>query len=247
MLNAEKPDTDQGLGVSTEFSRFLNGWGMLVAVVVLFGLLLDRGCQRPNAHHERQFARINLVPDVVPPPIPARPIQQPKPETTLLKQAERHAAVTKESRPNKSSHETHPAPILKMEGEAGKDGSSNIEAGSVAHDYIGQPLGANGGGRMQWDLYFGRLQRQLQQLLGQETDLQKSSYGCTIRVWLNADGSLNHLEPVPFDTEMKTKTLADPCISVMQVLRKLGQVVEAPPTGLPQPVVLRITNVKSST
>jgi protein TonB len=212
-------------------------WARALVVLLICGSmawLVLLWLQRAATHDapRRQTVRIALLPDAPPPPPPppppVRPVTPDAPRATA-------APTPTTPAPPQQPVVPHEAPALRMEGAA-TDAASPFAAGTVRQDYTGQPIGAGEGGgsnaRLQWGLYTTQLQRLLQDRLGRVPELRNGSYRCTLRVWLAADGTVERAESA--DT--------DACPAIRQAVLKLGRVHDAPPAGLPQPVVLRVAN-----
>ncbi|WP_424191846.1 hypothetical protein ACMYR3_10180 [Ampullimonas aquatilis] len=231
--------------------RILNiSWIVLLIVAVFLVMRFFKGSEHASNTRPRQYTKMTLEPDL-PHPLP-KLIEQPKKETTSALSPSPVSAL--EVPQLKSSNPTpNDARQLRMEGEAGTD-VGDIATGTISQEYGTQILGLNNagsGGRMQWDLYVNRLQRQLQERLGKQTELRSSNYGCMVRVWLSTDGSMERIEVSTTDVNSRNEGVVtkstDHCNDLELTLRKLMRVAETPPLGLPQPVVMRITNLTSST
>lgn len=209
-----------------------------------------KGNEHASNTRPRQYAKMTLEPDL-PHPLPKN-IEQPKKETTTALSPS-PVSVLEAPQLKNSNSAPNDARQLRMEGEAGTD-VGDVATGTISQEYGTQILGLNNagaGGRMQWDLYVNRLQRQLQERLGKQTELRSSNYGCMVRVWLATDGSMERIEvsttDVNYRNEDVVKKSTDHCNDLELTLRKLMRVAETPPLGLPQPVIMRITNLTSST
>ena len=84
--------------------------------------------------------------------------------------------------------------------------------------------------------YTVQIQQHIQDALALNDKLQGATYKITVRVWLNADGSVNKADLVNTSGDEKTDS------SLRQALKDLPKLTEAPPEDLPQPIKLRITS-----
>lgn len=84
--------------------------------------------------------------------------------------------------------------------------------------------------------YTVQIQQHIQDALALNDKLQGATYKITVRVWLNADGSVDRTDLVNTSGDEKTDN------SLRQALKDLPKLAEAPPEDLPQPIRLRITS-----
>ncbi len=84
--------------------------------------------------------------------------------------------------------------------------------------------------------YTVQIQQHIQDALALNDKLQGATYKISVRVWLNADGSVKRTDLVNTSGDDKTDS------SIRQALQELPKLAEAPPNDLPQPIRLRITS-----
>ncbi len=84
--------------------------------------------------------------------------------------------------------------------------------------------------------YTVQIQQHIQDAFALNDKLHGATYKITVRVWLNADGSVKRTDLVNTSGDDKTDS------SLRQALQDLPKLAEAPPEDLPQPIKLRITS-----
>ncbi|MCZ4303305.1 TonB family protein [Zoogloeaceae bacterium G21618-S1] len=204
--------------------------GLAVVVAALIGVVvwLVQGLGSSATAPARQVTKITILPDTPPPPPPPPPKEQPKPEPKdVPKQAKLDTP-----KPVDTPKPQDAAPI-KMEGEAG-DGPSPFAAGPVTQEYTGGEIGTGNG--MQFAFYTNLLQRRIQSALQQAAALKGADFRVVVHVWLDADGRLTRSELA----DSTGDGALDAALRAAMV--EVPAVGEAPPSGMPQPVRIRVTN-----
>lgn len=181
-----------------------------------------------SSEPKRQTVKIAVLPDTPPPPPPQPPDKKIEPEV-------------KEQKPQPQEEQTKPldkAPEpeqLKMEGAAG-DGPSAFGSGSVSKDYVaGDPgTGIGGGGKLQFALFNGQLQRHVQASLARNPKAKVADYRVNVQIWVSPTGELR--------AELLSSTGDEKSDEVLrQALTQLPPMSNVP-ANLIQPIRLRITN-----
>lgn len=199
--------------------------------VVAAAVLMIQGLTSGKRAPPQQITKLKIVPDTPPPPPPPKEEKRPEPPKEAPKEIK--IEQPKQEPPPRQAQQNEP---LKMEGEAG-DGPSPFAAGTVKHDYIGQPTGEGGSGnRLGFAFYTTGLQRHLQGELAKDKKLRATDYRVLVRLWLARNGAIDRVElgGSTGDTELDDR--------LQTALQTVAAMPEPPPENMPQPVRLRITN-----
>lgn len=204
-----------------------------IALLVVAGMWLKDLFSKPSAP-TRQVTKISIIPDTPPPP-PPPPKEEKRPEPP------KDMKEVKVEQPKPVEAPPQQAEQLKMEGAAG-DGPSPFAAGSVTNEYKGGDVGtAIGGGpakpnRMQYAFFTNALQRHIQEELARNREVKLLDYRVTVAIWLGRDGSVRRAELVDSTGDNKADAALSAALAQMRAFR------DAPPSDMPQPIRLRITN-----
>ena len=174
----------------------------------------------------RQVTRITIIPDTPPPPPPK---EQPKPEPP---KAETKPMKVDQPKPV-DAPKPEPDQQLKMEGEAG-DGPSPFASGEVTQEYSGGDIGSGNG--LQFSFYTNLLQQRIQANLQRNRDLKRVDFRIVMKVWLDSTGALTRSELVGTTGTAQTDE------ELRRAMNAMPRVGEPPPSNMPQPITLRITN-----
>lgn len=227
-MTEQRQDAAQAQGdVAQSPKRFIVPAILLLALVA-GGWWVAKSLKGGNSEPKRQTVKIAVLPDTPPPP-PPPPEKKIEPEV-------------KEQKPQ-PQQEDQPKPLdkapepeqLKMEGAAG-DGPSAFGSGSVSKDYIaGDPgTGIGGGGKLQFALFNGQLQRHVQTSLARNPKAKIADYRVNVQVWVSPAGELR--------VELLSSTGDEKSDEVLrQALTQLPPMSNVP-ANLVQPIRLRITN-----
>lgn len=178
---------------------------------------------------KRQTVKIAVLPDTPPPPPPP-----PPPDKKIEPEVKEQKPQPQEDQPKPLDKAPEPEQ-LKMEGAAG-DGPSAFGSGSVSKDYVaGDPgTGTGGGGKLQFALFNGQLQRHVQASLARNPKAKIADYRVNVQVWVSPSGELR--------VELLSSTGDEKSDEVLrQALTQLPPIANVP-TNLVQPIRLRITN-----
>ncbi len=227
-MTEQRQDAAQTPGdVAQSPKRFIVPAILLLALVA-GGWWAVKSLKGGSSEPKRQTVKIAVLPDTPPPP-PPPPEKKIEPEV-------------KEQKPQ-PQQEDQPKPLdkapepeqLKMEGAAG-DGPSAFGSGSVSKDYIaGDPgTGIGGGGKLQFALFNGQLQRHVQTSLARNPKAKIADYRVNVQVWVSPTGELR--------VELLSSTGDEKSDEVLrQALTQLPPMSNVP-ANLVQPIRLRITN-----
>jgi protein TonB len=213
---------------NTSPKRFLVP-GILLLALIVGGWWLATHLKGGSSEPKRQTVKIAVLPDTPPPPPPP-----PPPDKKIEPEVKEQKPQPQEDQPKPLDKPPEPEQ-LKMEGAAG-DGPSAFGSGSVSKDYIaGDPgNGMGGGGKLQFALFNGQLQRHVQSSLARNPKAKIADYRVNVQVWVSAAGELR--------VELLSSTGDEKSDEVLrQALTQMPPISNVP-ANLVQPIRLRITN-----
>ncbi|WP_019883049.1 MULTISPECIES: TonB C-terminal domain-containing protein [unclassified Methylophilus] len=189
-----------------------------------------------GATHKKQITTVKLLPDTPPPPPPPPPKEPPK-ETPKEQPKEIKA-------PEPKPAEAPPAENLKMEGAAG-DGPSPFQAGAVNNEYKGGDVttGPKIGGKKNmaaFAWFTNKVDAQIKKALDAENGLNKIKYQVDVRVFLNAQGDIDHAELIDTSGDAEVDAL------IRKVLSRIPPLKESAPEDMPRKVVVRMASKNMS-
>jgi len=171
---------------------------------------------------------IKLPPPPPPPPTPPPPPPEPpKPEEKMIEQE----PVKEEPKPEPPKAPEPPALGSAIKGE-GNDGFGLSGSGDGR---IGGTIGGGGGSRSKWGWYAGQVQQSITQALRAHKLTRSASMTITVRVWADATGRIQKA------TLSGSSGRADIDRALQNEILTGLQLQQAPPEGMPMPIVLRIT------
>jgi protein TonB len=207
---------------------------VMAVVMIVGGWLIYKSLGSSSGHEpKRQTVKIAVLPDTPPPPPPPPKEKPPEP-----KEQDNKPQPQEQQKPQEAPPE---AQQLKMDGPAG-DGPSAFAAGSVNSEYKGGEIGSGSGGgsvadRMASMSYGNAASRALNEHLNRDQALRKAGdYKIAIKVWVQADGGLERFELTGSTGDTNTDEL------VRKALQQFRGFRNAPPSNLPQPIRLQLTN-----
>lgn len=165
-----------------------------------------------------------------PPPPPPPEVQPPEPEIQEEVKIDEPEPLPDEL-PETPNEEPPPGEQLGLDAEGG--------AGSDGFGLLGNKggrslLGGNGGDRFAW--YAGILQQDLGGKLNELEQMRKAKYSIRVKLWIASDGKIQRFELVGSTGNGQV----DQTLKI--ALADLGQVREAPPQDMPQPIRVRISS-----
>lgn len=186
---------------------------------------------------KKQITTVKLLPDTPPPPPPPPPKEPPK-ETP--KEQPKEAPKEPEPKPV----EAPPAENLKMEGAAG-DGPSPFQSGAVNNEYKGGDVttGPKIGGKKNmaaFAWFTNKVDAQIKKALDAESGLSKVKYQVDVRVFLNAQGDIDHAELIDSSGDAETDAL------IRKVLSRIPPLKESAPEDMPRKVIVRMASKNMS-
>jgi periplasmic protein TonB len=212
---------------------------LLIAVLVLAVLAgIAYGIKKlfsGGPAQKKQITTVKLLPDTPPPPPPPPPKEPPK-ETP--KEQPKEAPKAPEPKPV----EAPPAETLKMEGAAG-DGPSPFQAGAVNNEYKGGEVSTKIGGKKNmaaFAWFTNKVDAQIKKALDAEAELSKVKYQVDVRVFLNAQGDIDHAELIDSSGNPETDAL------IRKVLSRIPPLKESAPEDMPRKVIVRMTSKNMS-
>lgn len=213
---------------------------ILIAVLVLAVLAgLVYGIKKllsGGTPHKKQITTVKLLPDTPPPPPPPPPKEPPK-ETP--KEQPKEAPKEPEPKPV----EAPPAENLKMEGAAG-DGPSPFQSGTVNNEYKGGEVStvkiSSKKNMAAFAWFTNKVDAQIKNALEAEKELSKAKYQVDVRVFLNAQGNIDHAELIGSSGDDKTDVL------IRKILSHIPPLSEAAPEDMPRKVIVRMVSKNMS-
>lgn len=202
-----------------------------VLIGILLALLIAGAVYYLQSQFEKPVQSKKQVQQIVvvqPPPPPPKIEKPPEPE----KIEEKIEPVDPEPEPEPENlpdvDDTPPA------GDLGLDAD-----GSVGSDGFGLVARKGGKGLLSGNpnAWYGNIIRnQMLDLLSSHEELRRTRYSATVRLWVNREGNVKRFELI--------KSSNDPEVdkSLQLTLSKLKRISQAPPSGMTQPVELRITS-----
>jgi TonB family protein len=219
-----KPDGKDTRSFGERYGFALGVAGVLGLVVLIFAAqsIFKKG---PKMQRRENFTMVQLPPpppQSTPPPTPPPVIEEKKEE--MIEQD----AVTEED--TKPEPQAAPAPDLGT-GITGP-GNDSFGLSSRGGGGIG---GKSGGSRSKWGWYAAQVQSGIADALRKNKRTRSANVRVTVRVWPDASGRITRAKL----GESTGDSALDAAITD-EVLTGL-QLQEAPPAGMPSPIVLRIT------
>jgi protein TonB len=180
--------------------------------------------QSPPPQPKKVIQEVRLI---RPPPPPPEIEKPPPPPPEVEEEVD---LPEPEPTPDSPSDDPPPGELLGLdsEGVAGGDGFG------LAARRGGRDLLASGGDRFAW--YAGMLKDDLLSFLAEHRDIRSRAYSVNVRLWLDGEGAVTRVALTSstgdrdLDRELET------------LLGNMERVAEAPPSGLPQPVQIRIVS-----
>jgi protein TonB len=200
---------------------------VVVVVVIMVGLayLLKGllGASDSSTKHKQVVHQIQLLKP--PPPPPPKPPEKP-PE---VKKEE----VKIEQKPvEQPKAETNQAEAKQLGIDA--EGTGAGDSFGLIGNKGGRDLVSNGGSKYGW--YAGIIQAHLQETLAKNKALRTADFRVVVNLWVRPDGSVQRAEVVG------TSGKPDVDEQIRLALAEVPAIREAPPSDMPQPVRLRLTN-----
>jgi protein TonB len=208
-----------------------------LAVAAAIGMKILGGHSAPAKVN--QVAMVKLLPP--PPTPPPTPPPQVQPQPTVQQMIEQKQMMEPETKPEKpeekrdepsKAHDKAPGPLgLNAKGEGTGD----------AFGLVGKPGGngffgdGGGGGGTRWGWYAGEVQARVEEALQRNPRTRSAALRLQVRIWPNTTGRVARAELVG--------STGDPAVDAAiknEVLTGL-QLQEPPPSGMPLPIVMRIT------
>jgi outer membrane biosynthesis protein TonB len=189
-----------------------------------------------GATQKKQITTVKLLPDTPPPPPPPPPKEPPK-ETPKEQPKEIKA-------PEPKPIEAPPAENLKMEGPAG-DAPSAFQSGAVNNEYKGGDVntGPKIGGKKNmaaFAWFTNKVDAQIKKALDAESGLSKVKYQVDVRVFLTAQGDIDHAELIDSSGDAEIDAL------IRKVLSRIPPLKESAPEDMPRKVVVRMASKNMS-
>jgi periplasmic protein TonB len=185
-----------------------------------------------GATQKKQITTVKLLPDTPPPPPPPPPKEPPK-ETP--KEQPKEAPKEPEPKPV----EAPPAENLKMEGAAG-DGPSPFGVGDVKNEYkdgnVSTVKIAAKKNMAAYAWFTNKVDGQIKKALDAESGLNKVKYQVDVRVFLNAQGAIDHAELIDSSGDAEVDAL------IRKVLARIPPLSETAPEDMPRKVVVRMAS-----
>jgi hypothetical protein len=205
--------------------------GVALVVIVAGGMVYFIASMEDAPKSKKMVQQISLI---QPPPPPPPPKIEKPPEPEIEEEVKVDEPETPEELPDMPSDEPPPGDMLGLDADGG--------AGGDAFGLIGKKggrslLGGGGGSEFAW--YTGKLQSHVENTLYDLTEreefreIRQGRYSIRIKVWIDDDLNLRgKLVGSTGDPERDKK--------LRQALANLGQIDEAAPANMAQPIRLKI-------
>jgi type IV secretory pathway VirB10-like protein len=194
----------------------------LVLVLIVFGvhrLATSKPEQTKKVVQEIKVIRPPPPPPNVPPPPP------PPPKDTV--------DVPDPQAPQPDPTPTDQAPPGEQLG-VDADGTGGGDGFGLVGRKGGRDLLASGGSAFAW--YAGQIKNQLLEELGKDPKIRSGSYSLVVKVWVKSDGSIERVALSNSSGDRDRDHLIEAAIT------RVGRISQGPPSGMPQPVSLRIAS-----
>lgn len=202
----------------------LVGTAVVVAVGVGMTLLIRHFMDAKPVKIEKQVHQITLVKPPPPPP----PKDKPPPPPEVKEEVKIPEPEQVEDLPELSDEP--PAGELGLDAEGG--------AGGDAFGLVGRKGGRGllAGAGDPNVVYASQLQRLIEEALAEDEKTRSKNYSVVARVWVGFDGSVTR-------AELASSTGKDDIDdTLIQLIRALPPLAEAPPPGMQQPIRMRISS-----
>jgi len=202
-------------------------WIILGGALIVIGVVgwLIRSVATSEAPQSKKVAQeIKVIrPPPPPPDTPPPPPPPPKEEVQINE--------PQQSAPDPSpSNEPPPGESLGVDA----DGSGGGDSFGLVGRKGGRDLLATGGNAFAW--FAGQIKNQLQDQLSNEQRLRTGSYSVVVKVWIKPDGVVDKIALTGSSGDKDRDKLIE------TALAKITKLPQAPPSGMPQPVTLRIVS-----
>ncbi len=202
------------------------GW-QRYAVVMVVGLVLlaavygvVRVINGDNSPRRRVMETIAM--QIVPPPPPPKTEPPPEPPKTVEEKIEPPV-----DKPDAPKDEPPPGPLA-LDAQAGPGGDAFGLGGKIGGaDYTG-------GGGTRFGHFAVMMQERISKSLHDDEKLNADKFRATIKVWLSGAGKIERVQL------LHSSGSADTDSRIEQVIGAMPALPEAPPSDMPQPVIVRI-------
>jgi protein TonB len=211
---------------------FLRKYGIMIGVmaVIITGLVVV-GKQLASSHtppprHEEEITMVKLQ---APPPLPPPP--PPPPEIQEQKMIDQTPVDANEPKPDNKPAPPTPSLGTGIKGNGPADGFGL--SGSGGSGYLG---GSGGHVGSRWGWYAGEVQAAIGDALRKNNLTRTAGFRNEVRVSLDSTGRI---------TRARVASTGDPAVdrAINEALTGL-QLTDAPPAGMPMPIVIRITALR---
>ena len=202
---------------------YLIGGGLTIAVLAGVWLLRSYLAGTP-APAKKVVQEIQVIrPPPPPPDTPPPPPPPPKEEVEV------HDAQQPPPDPA-PSNEPPPGDQLGVDA----DGTGSGDGFGLVGRKGGRDLLASGGSAVGW--YAGLIKSEIQERLGNEQQIRSGSFSLSVRIWVRPDGTVERIKL------MGSTGSVDRDRAVESALAGLHRLSQAPPSGMPQPVTIKIVS-----
>lgn len=206
-------------------------WKAIVLTVGFFALMMGGLgyfmygiLNAPATDNKKMVQQISILQP--PPPPPPEQKVEPPPEPEIEEPIDIPEPDVPEDTPDLS--EEPPAEDLGLDAEGG--------AGSDEFGLVGRKGGKGllAGSAFGW--YAGILKQDVMDHLADNQDIRKKTYSVILKIWIDPAGGIQKYELVKSSNDKKLDA------SIKIALSELGSFSEPPPSGMPQPIKIRITS-----
>jgi hypothetical protein len=179
----------------------------------------------PPQHHEEEITMVKL--DTPPPPPPP----PPPPEIQEQKMIEQTPVDEKEEKPDDKPAPPTPSLGTGIKGDGQSDGFGLN--GSGGNGYLG---GTGGHVGSRWGWYAGEVQTAIGDALRKNDLTRTAGFRIDARVWVDRTGRITRARVASTGDSAVDKAINDALTGV--------QLSDPPPTGMPMPIVMRVTALR---
>jgi len=219
-----RDDYDDRTFLEKDGKAVLSAIVVLIGLVVVLGFLLFKGKVPPP--HQPQEIAVHLLP---PPPLPPPPPPPPPPKTPPPPQQPKLVELKPQDKTPPKPESKPAAPAAPGPKVSGPPSDAGIGGGDGTG---GDGIGGDGGGSV-FGYFASQVGDQIRSALSNNPKTSKAAFRARLHVWLDGTGRITRVT--------LTHSADDP--SVDDAIKSdvlIGQIVGAPPQGMPMPIVMNI-------
>jgi len=201
--------------------------GLIVGIPLVIAAFVALFTKVDTGHH-KSVVQISLVtPPPPPPPPPKPPEEQPK-----MKEEVKMEQPKPVEQPQDAPSSPPPGPLGLDSAGSGPGDGFGLAGRPGGRDVIA----GGGGGGLSLSLFGSAAARHIAQELARDTKLKGVKYSIEVRIWLARDGRIEREELLRGSGDREVDD------HIREGLRQLGNLRQAVPENLPQPLRIRVTS-----